>query len=248
MRAVREGRSPSEAGSLEEQTPTAGPTPVCVVDYGVGNLASLKRALERAGARVTVVDRPQALARTQCVVLPGVGAFAAAADRLAHTGLGEAVQAAVGRGAWLLGVCLGMQLLFARSAEGPESRGLGLLPGEVEQLFTAGRAPVDGSTGARLKVPHMGWNKVVAGAAGGAMFAGLDGAYFYFAHSYAVRTPAASLVAGVTRYGGDVVAAVARHTVWGVQFHPEKSSTAGELLLRNFLRAARADGQREGRA
>ena len=218
---------------------------VAIVDYGMGNLRSVAKAVEHVapGASVLVTADPAVVGAAERVIVPGQGAMPDCMRELDARGLAEAVVQAAAEKPFL-GICIGLQMLFEHSEEG-DVAGLGIFPGRVRRFP---EAAMHDAAGVRLKVPHMGWNKVVTGAAGGAMFAGLDGAYFYFAHSYAVRTPEPSLVAGVTRYGGDVVAAVARHTVWGVQFHPEKSSTAGELLLRNFLRAARADGQREGRA
>jgi len=208
---------------------------IAVVDYGMGNLASVAKALERAGGNVRLAASSAGLAGAEAVVLPGVGAFRDAASRLEATGLGDVVVERIGAGVPFLGVCLGMQLLFARSAEGGDWRGLGVLPGTVERLTTD------------LKVPHIGWNALTWEAAGAGMARGLPAAAVYFVHSYACRPTDPALVAATTDYGGPVVAAVARDNVWAVQFHPEKSSTTGLALLANFVAAVRAtrDGRRD---
>ncbi len=202
-----------------------------VVDYGMGNLASVAKALERAGAAVTVSDAPAAVRAAGAVVLPGVGAFRDAMARLDASGLGAAVVDRIAAGAAFLGVCLGLQLLFESSAEGGRLPGLAVLRGTVERLQTG------------LKVPHIGWNTLEWRPAGAAMAAGLpDPAAVYFVHSYAAVPRDPALVAAVTDYGGPHVAAVARDNVWAVQFHPEKSSAVGLRLLRNFVAAAARGG------
>jgi len=199
-----------------------------VVDYGMGNLASVAKALERAGAAVTVSDAPAAVRAAGAVVLPGVGAFRDAMTRLDASGLGAAVVGRIAAGVPFLGVCLGLQLLFASSAEGGRRPGLGVLGGTVERLETT------------LKVPHIGWNTLEWRPAGAPMAEGLpEPAAVYFVHSYAAAPDDPAVVAAVTDYGGPHVAAVARDNVWAVQFHPEKSSAVGLRLLRNFVAAAR---------
>jgi imidazole glycerol-phosphate synthase subunit HisH len=202
-----------------------------VVDYGMGNLASVAKALERAGAAVTVSDAPEAVRAAGAVVLPGVGAFRDAVTRLDASGLGAAVVERVAAGVPFLGVCLGLQLLFESSDEGGRRPGLGVLRGTVERLETA------------LKVPHIGWNTLEWRPAGAGMAAGLpEPAAVYFVHSYAAVPADRGVVAAVTDYGGAHVAAVARDNVWAVQFHPEKSSAVGLRLLRNFVTAAARGG------
>ncbi len=202
-----------------------------VVDYGMGNLASVAKALERAGAAVTVSDAPAAVRRAGAVVLPGVGAYRDAMARLDASGLGAAVVERIAAGAPFLGVCLGLQLLFEGSAEGGRRPGLGVLRGTVERLETA------------LKVPHIGWNTLEWRPAGAGMAAGLpEPAAVYFVHSYAAVPGDRDLVAAVTDYGGSHVAAVARDNLWAVQFHPEKSSAVGLRLLRNFVAVAAQGG------
>jgi imidazole glycerol-phosphate synthase subunit HisH len=191
---------------------------VALADFGTGNLHSLARALQAGGADVVVTDDSAGLLAADAVVLPGVGAFGAAAQWLAATG--DALRAAVRRGRPCLGICLGMQLLFDSSEEGPGT-GLRVLDGRVRRL----RAP---------RLPHMGWNEV--DMAGDPLFHGLDELVVYYANSYIVEPSRSSDVIAWTRYGDDrFPAAVRRDAVWGVQFHPEKSGTAGLAIIRNFL-------------
>jgi imidazole glycerol-phosphate synthase subunit HisH len=207
------------------------PLRVALVDYGMGNLASVAKALERAGAQVERTEAPEAVRRAGAVVLPGVGAFRDAAARLEQRGLDAALCERIAAGVPFLGVCLGLQLLFERSSEGGDWRGLGVFGGTVERLDT------------QLKVPHIGWNELLWRAAGAGMAAGLPApAHAYFVHSYAARPSDPSIVAAVTDYGGEVAAAVARGAVWAMQFHPEKSSDVGLHILGNWV--AMASGAR----
>ena len=190
----------------------------------MGNLASVAKALERSGAEVVVTDQPPIVRAAAAVVLPGVGAFRDAAACLEGSELGEAVLDRIAAGVPFLGVCLGLQLLFESSGEGGRWPGLGVFAGTVERIETA------------LKVPHIGWNDLEWRAAGAGMAQGLPApAAVYFVHSYAARPADPSVVAATTRYGADVVAAVARDNVWAVQFHPEKSSRVGLGLLANCV-------------
>jgi imidazole glycerol-phosphate synthase subunit HisH len=202
----------------------AGPPRVAVVDYGMGNLASVAKALARSGADVRVTQSAVEVAGAAGVVLPGVGAFRDAAARLEQSGLGAACSGRITAGTPFLGVCLGLQLLFESSGEGGRWPGLGVLRGTVERLQTG------------LKVPHVGWNDLDWGPAGAGMARGLPApATVYFVHSYAAIPADTSVVAATTDYGGPVVAAVARDNVWAVQFHPEKSSSVGLALLAGFV-------------
>jgi imidazole glycerol-phosphate synthase subunit HisH len=204
---------------------------VTLVDYGMGNLASVAKALERAGADVRLTDDPGVVRRAGAIVLPGVGAFRDAAARLRESGLADAVCDRIATGVPFLGVCLGLQLLFERSDEGGDWEGLGVLAGRVVRLD------------ARLKVPQIGWNELEFRPAGDGLAAGLPRPVFvYFVHSYVVRPDDAAVVAAVTDYDGERVAAVARDNIWAVQFHPEKSSTLGVGMLANFV--AMAGGER----
>jgi glutamine amidotransferase len=206
------------------------PPRVAVVDYGVGNLASVAKALARSGADARVTQSTAEVGRADAVVLPGVGAFRDAAARLEQSGLGAAVLGRIAAGSPFLGVCLGLQLLFESSGEGGRWPGLGVLPGTVERLQTG------------LKVPHIGWNDLDWGPAGADMARGLPPpATVYFVHSYAAVPAEPTVVAATTDYGGPVVAAVARGNVWAVQFHPEKSSSVGLALLAGFVATIRRE-------
>ena len=202
-----------------------------IVDYGMGNLGSVRRSLEECGARPVVSSDPAVAAGASCLILPGVGAFADGMEHLESRGLAAAVRKAAAEGTPVLGICLGMQLLAERGFEGGETRGLGLIPGEVRRLV----ADAPGT-----RIPHVGWNEV--SPRGGisppppSLFEGIpDRSDFYFVHSYAFRPAREADVAAVTSYCGGFVSAVASGNVFGVQFHPEKSSKRGFSLLKNFL-------------
>lgn len=201
---------------------------VAVVDYGMGNLDSVRRALEECGADVSVTDDPADLRRADRIVLPGVGAFADGMRALSERGLDVALtEEVIEAGAPFLGLCLGMQLLAERGEEGGDTSGLGWLPGRVVRLTP---------TGVDRRVPHIGWNELVQ-VRSSALFEQVpDRADFYFVHSFWVDCPA-DVVAATTPYCGGVTAAVERDNIYGVQFHPEKSQRNGFQLLRNFLAA-----------
>ncbi|GAA3761210.1 imidazole glycerol phosphate synthase subunit HisH [Micromonospora maritima] len=200
---------------------------VVVLDYGSGNLRSAERALERAGADVTVTADLAAAASADGLVVPGVGAFAACMAGIEQLGAGPVIADRVAAGRPVLGICVGMQVLFGHGEEhGVVTKGLGLLPGGVTRL----PAP---------RLPHMGWNTVAA-PDGSVLFAGLPAdARFYFVHSYGVTDPAALAAGGATvttaHHGTDFVAAVERGPLSAAQFHPEKSADTGAALLRNWL-------------
>jgi glutamine amidotransferase len=217
---------------------TAGTARIGVVDYGVGNLRSVRRGLEHGGAAVEVTADPELLAAADGIVLPGVGAFAPARERLRRSGLDRFLVAQAAAGKPILGVCLGYQLLFESSYEDGRTQGLGLLPGPVRRLVaTPGR-----------KVPHMGWNRVRQ-VLPDALFAGIDdNSYFYFVHSYYPELKRGPEVLGVTDYGRTVTAVARRGSVAGTQFHPEKSSVAGLRLYANFVAEAAAHGAAAYRA
>ena len=198
-----------------------------VCDYGVGNLRSVERALRASGAEPVISDQPDTIAACAGVVLPGVGAFAIAARALLDRGLGDAVRHVATAGGPVLGVCLGHQLLFEHSDEGPGGKGLGLLRGEVVRL-----APAAGQ-----KIPHMGWNTLTAVAAASTLLSGVSaGSYMYFVHSYAA-IPVPGDVVATTEYGGEFAAAVESGNIGGTQFHPEKSGAAGLRVYANFVAA-----------
>lgn len=196
---------------------------VTVVDLGVGNLPNAVRALVRVGAQVQVTGEAAQVRGASCLVLPGVGSAPAALRGLQERGLGPALQEAVASGAWLLGICLGHQLLFQELHEFGRHQGLGLLPGSVVALP------------ASVRVPHMGWARVEARSGN---FASLDGRWFYFVHSYAACPQEEDLLAVAEHQGHRFCAAVQRGRVVGVQFHPEKSGPSGQAFLREFLQRA----------
>lgn len=196
-----------------------------IVDYGAGNLRSVVRAFEYLGIPAQVVDRPEAVAHAEAIVFPGVGAAGAAMRHLKEKGLDEAISAALKRGIPFLGVCLGMQLLLASHEEGNVA-GLALLPGRVRRL------PDD------VLVPQMGWNQVTL-LRENPLFDGIPpGAHFYFNHSYYVEPADREMIAGQTDYGLPFCSVIQAGNLWGVQFHPEKSSVNGLRLLSNFAKVA----------
>jgi glutamine amidotransferase len=198
---------------------------IAIVDYGAGNLRSIERALVHLGEEPVITGDPARIARASAIVFPGVGNARAAMDQLHATGIADAMTEAAGDGTPLLGICLGMQLLFGAQEEGPTT-GLGLLGG------TCVRLP------AGLKVPHMGWNTVRFTDHG--PFAGQLDATVYFVHSYMVRPDDPADVAGLTDYQASVPSVIAHETIWGTQFHPEKSGDAGIALLDRWLTFARS--------
>ena len=200
---------------------------VAVVDYGVGNLRSVRRGLEATGAEVVVTADPRAIDAAAGVVLPGVGAFAPARQKLAETGLDRHLVEIAHQGMPLLGVCLGYQLLFAGSYEDGYTEGLGLLPGPVRRLVNT----------PDRKVPHVGWNRVRQ-ARPDILFDGIaDRSYFYFVHSYYPELKAGAEVLGTCDYGRTLTVVARRGSVAGTQFHPEKSGPAGLRLYANFVAA-----------
>lgn len=207
---------------------------IALVDYGAGNLRSVAKALERSGLKVAVTADPDALPRASAVVLPGVGAFATAAERIRASGLYEAVLAARAAGRPYLGLCLGLQLLFDESEEHGTTPGFGWIAGRVE------RFPAADPNGRPLRVPHIGWNRVRF-AGEHPMLAGLPPADdFYFVHGYRAVPRDPRRVVGTTKYGGAFAAAVADEGMFAVQFHPEKSQWAGKRLLDAFAEWVRS--------
>lgn len=205
---------------------------VLVVDYGMGNLNSVRRGLENCGATVEVSSDPSRLAGASAVILPGVGSFADGMRNLRSAGWEAPLrQAVLKEGVPLLGICLGMQLLADRGEEGGESKGLGFIPGEVMRL-KAGAL--------RERIPHVGWNEVRLSRKNPVFDAIPDNTDFYFVHSFHFVPKKAEDTAATTPYCGAFVSAVASGSVFGTQFHPEKSSKMGSRLLRNFLEQAHA--------
>jgi glutamine amidotransferase len=212
---------------------SAAPLRVALVDYGAGNLRSVAKALERSALAVEVTADAAAVRRADAVVLPGVGAFAAAVANLRDKGLDEAVCAGLDAGRPYLGLCLGLQLLFEDSDEHGATRGLGRFRGSVRRFPAR-------SGGKPLRVPHIGWNEV-RWQGEHPMLSGLpERDIYYFVHAYRALPSDPSVVVGSCDYGGDFAAAVARGNLFAVQFHPEKSQTAGGRLLDAFAAWVRA--------
>lgn len=211
---------------------------VTIVDLGAGNLRSVARALERAGATATITADPDAVRRSSVVVVPGQGAFRDSVEGL-DRGFREVLLETVRSGKPYLGLCIGMQLLFEGSEEAPGAAGLGVFKGMVRRFD---RELHDPATGARLKVPHMGWNEVTARHP-----LLPERGWFYFVHSYYCVPDDSSLTVATTNYGGELCTAVARDNVFACQFHPEKSQDEGLHMLERFVAglaqgSARVDG------
>ena len=200
---------------------------IAILDYGMGNLRSAEKALERVGAEVELTRDAERIRAARGLVLPGVGAFPKAMEAVRELGFDELMGEHVAASKPALGICLGMQLLFESSTELGGAEGLGLLDGEVVELEAPG-----------LKVPHIGWNEV-SWTDGSPLHEGLPNpAAFYHVHSFAPRTPGEDEVIGWSTYGERFPSVVGRGSVFGVQFHPEKSGHDGLALLRNFVRLA----------
>ena len=199
---------------------------VGIIDYGVGNLFSLQSSLAAIGQKAVVSSDPEVMGKADHILLPGVGAFEDAVGKLRATGMDQMVYEAVKAGKPLMGICLGMQMLFEKSFEYGEHTGLGLLKGQV--------VPMEGYLPEKLKIPHMGWNALEITQPEGKLFAGIkQGDYVYFVHSYYGANCAESVIA-TAEYGAELTAAVAHENVCGCQFHPEKSGAVGLNILRAF--------------
>lgn len=210
-----------------------------IVDYGMGNLRSVGKALETLGFSVRVSGSPADLSRCRGIVLPGVGAFRDCMENLGRQGLIPFLKDILLDGRPFLGICLGLQVLFSESEEFGRHEGIGFLAGKVVR-FPSGMAAADGTSGtARLKVPHMGWNRVEFTMDHPALRGVPSGSYFYFVHSYYVRPDDPAVVACRTSYGVEFAAGVGKGSLLAVQFHPEKSQVAGLAVLANFGRMCR---------
>ncbi|MCD8010153.1 MAG: imidazole glycerol phosphate synthase subunit HisH [Lachnospiraceae bacterium] len=198
---------------------------ITIVDYDAGNLRSVEKALRLLGEEPLVTRDPEEICAADKVILPGVGAFGDAMENLDRFGLTEVLRQVAARGTPFLGICLGMQLLFERSDESEGAEGLGILPGEILRI-----PPSPG-----LKIPHMGWNSLDI-TPGARLFQGVDnGSYVYFVHSYYLKAREESIVAATTEYSVHIHASVESGNVFGCQFHPEKSSSVGLTILKNFI-------------
>ncbi|MCI8296913.1 MAG: imidazole glycerol phosphate synthase subunit HisH [Lachnospiraceae bacterium] len=197
-----------------------------IIDYDAGNLRSVEKALAALGEETVVSRDRDILLGADRVILPGVGAFGDAMERLHQYGLVDAIHQIVEKGTPFFGICLGLQLLFEGSEECVGVEGLGILPGKILRL------PDDKG----LKIPHMGWNSLQI-TPGAKLFAGIEeGAYVYFVHSYYLKAADETIVAASTEYAAHIHASVERGNVFACQFHPEKSSAVGMQILRNFIR------------
>ncbi|MBN1202040.1 MAG: imidazole glycerol phosphate synthase subunit HisH [Anaerolineae bacterium] len=197
---------------------------IAIIDYGAGNLRSVRNALRHLGADVITASTPDQLNGADKIVLPGVGAFGAGINALRAAGFEEPLIDAAGAGVPLIGICLGMQYLFESSDEMGDHRGLGLLPGRVT------RFPADGP-----KVPHIGWNQLYIQRAGGLLDGIAPDSYAYFVHSYYVEAGDPADVLATTDYGIVYASVVGRGNLFGIQPHPEKSQSVGLRILRNFV-------------
>lgn len=200
---------------------------IAVIDYGMGNLRSVQKALEEVGARTKVTSKPSDVKRCSKVVFPGVGAFGDAMKELRRLGLDDAIRGAIVSGKPFLGLCLGLQLLFEKSEEAPGVKGLCMLKGDVKRF----RLVREG-----LKVPHMGWNTIEERAESPLLNDLPDHPFVYFVHSYYVRPKDASVVLTTTDYGIRFASSVRKENIYGLQFHPEKSQAVGLKMLDNFVR------------
>lgn len=196
---------------------------IAIIDYGMGNLRSVQKAFEFLGFEAVITDNPQVISRADKVILPGVGAFADAIKTIREKGMDEEIFAAAKSGKPFLGICLGMQLMFEKSCEYGEHKGLGLIKGEIKHLPDT------------EKIPHMGWNSLHIKRKG-PLFEGLpEEPYVYFVHSYYLETEA-PVVSATTFYGKEIQVAAQQDNLFALQFHPEKSGNIGLKILENFGR------------
>ena len=203
---------------------------IAVIDYGMGNLRSVQKALERVGGRAKIVSSARGLSRADKLVLPGVGAFGDAMKELRKLGLVEPIKKAIQDGKIFLGLCLGLQLLFDESEESRGVKGLGILKGKVRRFKARG-----------LKVPHMGWNNIAQSAKRKAENSEIlngvkDGAFMYFVHSYYAEPKDKAVILTTTDYGTNFTSGIWRDNIYAFQFHPEKSQKTGLNLLSNFVK------------
>jgi len=200
---------------------------IAVIDYGMGNLRSVSKALESVGANVKVTSDPKEIDSAGAIVLPGVGAFKRAMTNLEELNIIPSIRKSIDENKPFLGICLGLQLLFTESEEHGTHKGLDIIKGRVKKFSTG------------LKVPHMGWNQIRIKDSGSKinLFNKIpDNSFFYFVHTYCVEPKDESVIRATTEYGRTFVSAVNKDNVWGVQFHPEKSSSLGLKIMENFCR------------
>ena len=188
---------------------------IAIIDYDAGNIKSVEKALNYLGEEAIITRDHDEIVNSDKVILPGVGAFADAMEKIRHYGLEETIHEVVEKNIPFLGICLGLQLMFESSDEGPGVKGLGLLPGKILRIPKSGD----------LKIPHMGWNNIKV----------KENPYVYFVHSYYLQADDEDIVAATTEYGVKIHAAVEKDNIFACQFHPEKSSTVGLQILKNFV-------------
>ena len=208
---------------------------IAIVDYGMGNLRSVQKAIEKVGYKADVTRSPKHIADADAVILPGVGAFKDCMDNLDRLNLISPVLKAIASGKPFLGICLGLQLLFSESLEFGHHPGLDVIKGVVKPFSPT--MPDPERPGGLLKIPHMGWNSIQRQKPVAALNGIDDGAYFYFVHSYYVEPEDEAVVATRTDYGGEFVSAIAFDNILATQFHPEKSQHQGLNILRDFAAA-----------
>jgi imidazole glycerol-phosphate synthase subunit HisH len=213
---VQQGQASSEDAAEHK-----GAAVITIIDYRAGNLASVQKAITHLGVASRITEDPEVIRRADQLLLPGVGHFSATA-RLTKTGVRDAVLEAIGRGVPFMGICVGMQWLFEGSTEAPDVPGIGVFKGMVARFACD------------MKIPHVGWNTIEAAAPARLLQDVSSDGFVYYTHSY--RAPVVEGVVATTTYGEQFAAAVERDNVFGVQFHPEKSSTVGLQLLRNFCK------------
>lgn len=198
---------------------------IAIIDYGMGNIHSVRKAFESLGAETAVVSKPGDLEKCQKIVLPGVGAFSDAMAELKKQGMLSAIKEQIGNKKVLLGICLGMQLLFEQSQEAEKTEGLSVLQGKVKKFPNK----------SGLKVPHMGWNQLKVNPKCPLLKGVADKSYVYFCHSYYPEPKNKEDIAATCEYGVDFCAVAWRQNLYGTQFHPEKSQAAGIRILKNFI-------------
>ena len=205
---------------------------IAVIDYGLGNLRSVHKALEVVGADVKITNRSKDLSEARAIILPGVGAFQRGMRNLNELNILPAIYNVIEQGKPFLGICLGLQLLFTESEEHGRHKGLDVIKGRVKKFS------ID------VKIPHMGWNQIKQSAIGNRQSAEKiferipKNSYFYFVHSYYVEPENDNVIAATADYGKEFVCAIVQNNVWGVQFHPEKSDVLGLKILENFWRSS----------
>lgn len=200
---------------------------IAIIDYEMGNIKSVENSFKKAGADIKVTSDPVIINEASAAILPGVGAYRDAFLNLEKMGLVDAIHRTVKEKPFL-GICLGMQLLFDYSMEDGKNRGLGVLRGSVEKIQPG------------VKIPHMGWNQIDIRMKNSRMLDGIkSGEYFYFVHSYHAVPEDPAVISSTAEYGADLVASIEKENIFGCQFHPEKSSSMGQVVVKNFIRAAR---------